>query len=223
MSNLQRKPQQEPEVSIYDPECAVNSPHIIEAWVDSLEFKPEDYEKYSSYFLTLIPDFCCEEDGTLPGPPEFWQRNLLSYSFFFGLGVTIFDRKFAQDLLYGLTEGWSRYALVCLIEAEEYEHVDNPQLWTRTVNILTALLGKASPETTAHDTDEELVKQRGSIVGFTPAIRLGLNDPEYARALFEGAVDERKNCDDEVLVDRINWIKAFIADVWSKNKARSSN
>ena len=35
-------------------------------------------------------------------------------------------------------------------------------------------------------------------------------------ALFEGAVDERKNCDDEVLVDRINWIKAFIADVWSK-------
>ena len=66
MSNLQRRPQQEPEVSIYDPECAVNSPHIIEAWVDSLEFQPKDYEKYSSYFLTLIPDFCCEEDGTCP-------------------------------------------------------------------------------------------------------------------------------------------------------------
>ena len=105
MSNLQRKPHQEPEVSICDPECAVYSPHIIKAWVDSIEFRPQDYEKYADYFLTLIPEYCCGEDGTLPGPPEFWQRNLLSYSFFFGLGVTILDRQFAQYLLYGLTEG----------------------------------------------------------------------------------------------------------------------
>jgi hypothetical protein len=91
------------------------------------------------------------------------------------------------------------------------------------VNVLTVLTGVASPDTTSPDTDERLVKQRATISGFTPAIRLGLNDPEFARALFEGATDERHKCDDEELYARIDFIQAFIQDAYSKNLARSSN
>ena len=112
MSNLQRIPKQEPDISIYEPECAVYSPHLIKGWIDGVEFKPRDYDLCANYFLTLIPHYCCEEGGSLSGSPEFWQRNLLSYSFFFGLGVTIFNRPIAQYLLYGLTEGASRYVLL---------------------------------------------------------------------------------------------------------------
>jgi hypothetical protein len=38
MSNLQKRPQQEPEVSIYDPECPVYSPHIIAEWLNNINF-----------------------------------------------------------------------------------------------------------------------------------------------------------------------------------------
>lgn len=223
MSNLKRKPQQEPEVSIYNPDSAVISPDVILNWLDRVELKPKDYEKYADDFLTVIPSYCCEGDGELSGSPEFWQRNLLSYSFFFGLGVTIFDRQLAQNLLFGLTEGWSRYVLFWLNEVRKTDYLDNTHLWIHAVNVLTALTGVASPDTTGPDTDEELVKQRATISGFTPAIKLGFNDPEYARALFEGATDERGKCDDEELVDRINFIHAFIEDACSKNLARSSN
>ena len=91
------------------------------------------------------------------------------------------------------------------------------------MNVLTALTGVASPDTTGPDTDEELVKQRATIAGFTPAIRLGLNDPEFARALFQGALDEKEKCGDEELAERIKWIKATILDSFIKNHARSSN
>ena len=223
MSNLKRKPQQERKVSIYNPECAVISPDVIADWLDGIEFKPKDYEKYADDFLTVIPSYCCEGEGELSGPPEFWQRNLLSYSFFFGLGVTIFDRQLAQTLLFGLTEGWSRYVLFWLNEVRKTDYLYNTHLWIHAVNVLTALTGVASPDTTSPDTDERLVKQRATISGFTPAIRLGLNDPEFARALFEGATAERDKCDDDELKARIYFIQTFIQDACSKNLARSSN
>ncbi len=53
--------------------------------------------------------------------------------------------------------------------------------------------------------------------------RVRLNDPEYARRLFGGAVDEHEKCNDETLLGRLNWIMETIADAWGKNKARSSN
>ena len=108
MNNPQRTPQQEPDVSIYDPECVVNSPHIIAEWLNNIDFAPNNNEKYLEYFTTLISKYCCEEDGTLPGPPEFWLRNVLSYSFFFGLGVTIFDRNHARKMSYALKEEVNR-------------------------------------------------------------------------------------------------------------------
>jgi hypothetical protein len=221
MSNLKRKPQSE--LSIYDPECVVYSPEVIINWIETIAFKPGDYERYADKFLILIAAYCVEENGKLPGPPAFWQRNVLSYSFFFGLGITIFDREFAKNLLYGLTEGWSRCALLWLNEVWKSDHEDNTRLWAHAVNVLSAQIAATSPETVGPNANEKLVKQRAIIAGFTPAIRLGLNNPELAQELFEGAVDEREDCDDENLIGRINWIRSYIADAWDKNKARHSN
>jgi len=81
MNNPQRTPQQEPDVSIYDPECVVNSPHIIEEWLNNIDFAPNNNDRLANGFFTLIPYYYVREDGTFPDPPEFWQRNLLSHSF----------------------------------------------------------------------------------------------------------------------------------------------
>ena len=113
--------------------------------------------------------------------------------------------------------------MLWLSEVRKTNHVGNAQLWNHAVNILTYFTGVISPETSGPNASEELIRQRTPIAGFTPAIRLGLNDPEFAKALFEGAVDERENCDDENLVGRINWMKDFIHDAWIKNEASSSN
>jgi hypothetical protein len=223
MSNLKRKPQQVPDVSIYEPECAVYSPDVIMEWVIDVEFKPGDYEQYADYFLSVIPNYCREEDGSLSGPPEFWQRNVLSYSLFLGLGVAIFDRPYANTLLHGLNKEWIGSALFWLYEVGKTDHADNTQLWNHAVNALAFFAGQVSPEATGPDADGEVVKQETPIAGFAPAIRLGLNNPVLAEALFEGAVNEQENCDYDVLVARIDYMKAFINDAWNKNQARSSN
>ena len=223
MSNLKRKPQQEPDVSIYDPECAVHSPELIRSWVHSLDACPEFCERLADGFFKLIPNYYAREDGTFPDPPEFWQRNLLSYSFYLGLGVTIFNRQFAQYLLYGLTEGSSKVALLLFSEVKRVGCPGKVQQWHHAVNVLTYLTETISPETTGPDADAELVRERMPIAGFTPAIRLGFNDPEFARALFQGALDEKEKCGDEELAERIKWIKATILDSFIKNQARSSN
>ena len=59
MNNLQRTPQQEPDVSIYDPECAVNSPELIRSCVDSLDTCTEFCERLANGFFTLIPYYYC--------------------------------------------------------------------------------------------------------------------------------------------------------------------
>ncbi len=223
MSNLKRKPQQEPDVSIYDPYCAVHSPKLLHDWADSLQVTSKFNEQFVGGIITLIPDYCYQGDRKLPGLPEFWQRNILSYSFYFGLGLTIFDRQLAQNLLYGLVEGPSRYVLFWLNEVSKHDHPDPFSLWIHAINVLTVFTSRASPETTGPDADEELVKQRAPIAGLTPAIRLGLNDPKFARALFQGALDEKEKCGDEELAERIKWIKATILDSFNKNQVRSSN
>ena len=223
MSNPQRKYEQVPDVSIYEPECAVYSPEILHDWADSLQVTSEFNEQFAVGILKLIPDFCCQEDCKLLGLPEFWQRNILSYSFYFGLGLTIFDRQLARDLLYGLVEGPSRKLLFWLNEVSKHDHPDLFSLWVHAINLLTVFTSIVSPETTGPNADERLAKERGAIAGFTPAIRLGLSDPEFAGALFQGALDEKEKCGDVELIERIKWIKATILDSFNKNRTRSSN
>ena len=223
MNNPQRTPQQEPDVSIYDPECVVNSPHIIAEWLNNIDFAPNNNDKYLEYFTTLISEYCCEEDGTLPGPPEFWLRNVLSYSFFFGLGVTIFDRNHARKMSYALKEEENRHLSYWLEWVIDSNHKYLAHQWDHSINVLTFIIGKTYPQVTGPDAEPILAKELGTIEGFTTAIRFGLNDPEYARKLFGGATDEHEKCDDETLLARLNWIRVTIADAWGKNKARSTN
>ena len=147
----------------------------------------------------------------------------MSYSLFLGLGLTIFDRPYAYNLLHGLNKEWIGSALFWLEEVGRNDHTDNVQLWNHAVNVLAFFAGQVTPEATGPDADEESVKQGTPIAGFAPGIRLGLNNPEYAEALFEGAVNEQENCDYDELVARIDYMKAFINDAWNKNQARSSN
>ena len=223
MANLQRRPQQEPDVSIYDPDCAVYTPELIRSWVNNLDACPEFCERLANGFFKLIPYYYAREDGTFPDPPEFWQRNLLSYSFYLGLGVTIFNRQLAQYLLFGLTEGPSKVALLLFSEVKRVGCPDKVQQWHHAVNVLTYLTETISPETTGPDADAELVRERMPVAGLTPAIRLGFNDPEFAGALFEGAVDEKEKCGDEELVARIEWMKEFIFNAHSQEETYLTN
>ena len=71
--------------------------------------------------------------------------------------------------------------------------------------------------------NEDLIKKSAPVAGFTPAIRLGLNDPEFACQLFEGAFDERQKCNNGDLVGRINRIKDFILNSHSQKETSSTN
>ena len=91
------------------------------------------------------------------------------------------------------------------------------------VNLLTVFIGDHSPETTGPNADKELVRVRTPIAGLTPAIRLGLNDPEFAKELFEGGVDEKERCGDEELVARIEWMKEYIFNSYNQEETHSTN
>ena len=80
-----------------------------------------------------------------------------------------------------------------------------------------------SPETTGPNADAKLVRERMPIAGLTPAIRLGLNDPEFAKQLFEGGIDEREKCDDKELAGRIEWMKEYVFNSYSQDETRSTN
>lgn len=223
MKYLQRESQQDQNLLICHPECPVYTPDLIRQWGNDLDLYPDYYEKLVNGFLDFIPSYCEDEEGNLPGIPEFWQRNLLSYSFYFGLGLTIFNRELAQKLIYGLTEGPSKFVLFFLNETKDYGSLNKVEQWNFVVNVLTYFTQKASPETTGPDADVALLRSRAPIAGFTPAIRLGLYDPEFAEALFEGAVDEKEKCDDEELIDRIDWIKWFVINSYVKQFTSSNN
>ena len=223
MKKLQRESQQDQNLLICHPECPIYTPDLIRLWGNDLDLNPDYYEKLVNGFLSLIPSYCEDGEGNLPGTPEFWQRNLLSYSFYFGLGLTILNRELAQKLIYGLTEGPSKFVLFFLNETKDYGSLNKVEQWNFVVNVLTYLTDKASPETTGSDADAGLLRSRAPIAGFTPAIRLGLNDPEFAEVLFEGAVDEKEKCDDEELIDRIDWIKWFVINTHKKQETCSNN
>jgi hypothetical protein len=223
MNNLQRRPEQEPDALLYDPKCAVQSPEAIRSWAKDLGIDPRDCRKIMDGFLILIPFYHANEDGTLPNSPEYWQRNLLSYSFYLGLGITIFKRDIAFYLLHGATEGCSREALFWLNEVKKSGCQDKVQQWHYAINVLSVFTEGYSPETTGPNADAKLVRERIPIAGLTPAIRLGINDPEFAKQLFEGGIDEREKCNDEELAGRIEWMKEYVLNSYSQKETQSSN
>ena len=222
MTDFNKEPKQEPELSIYDSDCAIYSPHVIEEWKRTVDTTPEYNDQYVSSLITLV-QYCHEKNKKDPDSKEYCLRNIISYSFFFGLGITIFEKKFAQQIISGLSEGWSRRILFWLHQIKLSKQEDNSQLWNHAINVITESAGSAWPEMIGPDSNEELIKQSAPIAGFTPAIRLGLNDPDFAGKLFEGATDERKKCDDENIVKRINWMKAFILNSKSQEEASKYN
>ena len=223
MNNLQRRPEQEPDALLYDPKCAVQSPEAIRSWAKKLGIDPRDCRKIMDGFLILIPFYHVNEDGTFPSSPEYWQRNLLSFSFYLGLGITIFKRDLAFYLLYGTTEGCSREALFWLNEVKNSSCQDKVQQWHYAINVLSVFTEGYSPETTGPNADAKLVRERIPIAGLAPAIRLGLNDPEFAKQLFEGGIDEREKCDDKELTGRIEWMKEYVFNSYSQKETQSSN
>ena len=112
------------------------------------------------------------------------------------------------------------YWLECVID---FNHKYLAHQWDHSINVLTFIIGRTYPQVTSPDAEPILVKELGTIEGFTTAIRFGLNDPEYARKLFFRGLNEHKKCDDETLLGHLHWIRGTIADAWGKNKARSSN
>jgi hypothetical protein len=222
MTEFNKEPKQEPELSIYDPDCAIYSPHIIEEWKRTIETTPDSNDQYISALITLV-QYCHEKNKKYPDAKEYWIRNIISYSFFFGLGITIFEKKFAQQIISGLSEGWSRRILFWINQIKLSKQEDNSQLWNHTINVITESAGSAWPAMVGPDADGELIKQSAPIAGFAPAIRLGLNDPSFASKLFEGALDERKKCNDENIVKRLNWMKAFILTSKSQEETSKYN
>ena len=219
MTDFNKEPIQEPELSIYDPECVIYSPHVIEEWKRTVGTTAEYNDEYVSSLITLV-QYCYEKNKHELKHKEYWLRNIISYSFFFGLGITIFDNNFAQQIISGLDEGWSRRILFWLNQIKLSQQEENNQLWNHTINVITETAGSIWPEMIGPDADEKIIMERAPIGGFTPAIRLGLNDPKFAAKLFKGAIDEQKDCDDETLIKRLNWMKAFILN--SKRQVETS-
>ena len=94
---------------------------------------------------------------------------------------------------------------------------------TVTSNILTVYAGTVWPDAVGLDANEDLIKHNAPIAGFTPAIRLGLSDPDFAVELFEGAEDERRSCNDDELLERIDRKKKFISNSYSQKETCTNN
>jgi hypothetical protein len=223
LGNLKNNSHQEPEFSIYDPACAIYSPQIIEAWIDDIAMQPKINDEQVESFVKLIPIYHPNQNSKRKNLKEFRLRNLLSYSFFFGLGVTIFDKEHARRLLYGLNEGWSRTVLFWLDEVRNSDQKNNNKIWNHAINILTVYAGTVWPDAVGLDANEDLIKNNAPIAGFTPAIRLGLSDPDFAVELFEGAEDERRSCNDDELLERIDRKKKFISNSYNQKETCTNN
>ena len=48
-------------------------------------------------------------------------------------------------------------------------------------------------------------------------------NPEFAKELFEGGVDEKEQCGDEELVARIEWMKEYIFNSYNQEETHSTN
>jgi hypothetical protein len=151
----------------------------------------------------------------LKGPPESWQRTLLSYSFYLGLGAVLLDRPLAFEHCQGapLSSDTAHLVFSGFTAIEETTYTDPGSLWSHAVNYLYNFMSLTSPETIGPSADMKLVKERAPIAGFTPALRLGLENTKFGQALFADAIEEERNCDNEELVARLKWMKDFTDEV----------
>lgn len=172
-------------------------------------------EEYFNAFLGMIPEYCCDDHRRLIGPSHEWVPMLLSYSFYFGLGVGLNDSDLAKALRKNITEG---VALTCEITLagfkplrDMYDTKNDPgALWRHVTSYLTTLMAIMSPETLANDVNEELVRGRAPWVGFIPGLVLASKDLPYAKMLYTDAIKEQQSCDEEELIERINFMKHMI-------------
>ena len=97
-----------------------------------------------------------------------------------------------------------------LNEAKNSGCQDKVQQWHYAINVLSVFTEGYSPETTGPNADAKLVRERMPIAGLTPAIRLGLNDPEFAKQLFEGGIDEKQHCATQRKVKMFRWMTTMV-------------
>ena len=57
-----------------NPECAIQSPDIVEDWAKSLGVFSDDCRKLMDGFLVLTPYYHANEDGTFPGVLQKMER-----------------------------------------------------------------------------------------------------------------------------------------------------
>ena len=89
---------------------------------------------------------------------------------------------------YALKEEENRHLSYWLEWVIDSNHKYLAHQWDHSINVLTFAIGRTYPQVTGPDAEPILVKELGTIEGFTTAIRFGLNDPEYARELFGGGL-----------------------------------
>ena len=80
MTDFNKEPKQEPELSIYDSDCAIYSPHVIAEWKRTVDTTPEYNDQYVSSLITLV-QYCHEKNKKDPDSKEYCLRNIISYSF----------------------------------------------------------------------------------------------------------------------------------------------
>ena len=176
-------------------------------------------EIYLKVFYDFIPEYLVDESEHLHGSPEDWQQNVISYSFFLGIGVGLFDEKLRDYLVDGMTPGMldtSNLILKGFDGVKLVEHENNGELWEHSINFISNMMSLTSPETTGTNADENLIKERSPISGLIPGLRLTITDKKFANELYMDAIREKKACGEEELLDRIDFMKNFVHDVIQK-------
>jgi|GEM_PF-1447538 len=181
-----------------------------------------DKQKFDqAYYLTfigIIPEYFVDESGSLKGLPETWQATLLSYSFYIGLGGSLFEKKLAENLNSGAKqfENTSNLVMIGFNTIDETNHIDVGDLWAHSINYINNFMSLSSAETAGPNANMKLVKDRAPISGFTPGLIIGIKNPEFAKRLLEDAVTEKKYCDTEELIARIKYMKDITDEVMER-------
>ena len=173
---------------------------------------------YLDIFLRLIPEYCVNKNRQLVGRPDEWQPQIISYSLYLGLGINILDENFGKLLLEEMSQGMkqtSALALKGLDVVKKTPQVNIGDKWNHAVSFLSNYMSLTSPETTGPTADEEIVKQRAPISGFIPALRLSVEDPEFALELYRDAIHERRKCDADELSARIDFMRHLVVKAMS--------
>ena len=75
--------------------------------------------------------------------------------------------------------------------------------WKNSGNVLDAQMALFSPTTSGPEADGELVQQRAPLWGALPGLRMAVELPAFAQALFDDAVEEHETCDSATFSDRV--------------------